>query len=811
MGGLIIAKAITLMDSRRDSYTEMLEATAGCIFFGSPFLGAESASMAAMMSVVGEKFGLATTSKLLDLMKPGDESLRDLRGEFLRLVSKTSPKIEVHCFWEEQNTDVAKMGVDFMKKHVGDTVATSFYALFKKAKEPFKIVSRESASFENAVTNSGLACNHRDLVKFDDSKDGRFQVMRGPLKRILHAAPSIAKNRLNSAPNIDYEGMKNITKALGGGVSIQARRKALEQKFALSSWLAKEVEFKEWLASEDLLNSQESDQKRGDCLWICGAEGRGKTGALLAGLRQIEGAIKESKKVETGKAAVLLVYCFCDPTEYSTAEELLKTIVWQLTQEQPAFTSYAKQFTERPGRQPVSLSIENLWQSLQDMFSDLTASSRIYIVINNLHSLSDESDSTRKLMELIKGDIEAMQNEEISRTSVHWLFSSRKAKPNIEANLRTDTVRVIDLEDEKYVDQVQLDLRRHAQKKVAKLGTEKGYKKDLAYFVTSLIGNRAQNTGWIDIAVDQLEDLPDMESSLRVRQVLKTLPQKLDDLLDGAWQQIFDANPRQADVIREVLRALVLTYEEPSLTELAVLTDFKTDEEGQGELRKIIELCSSFLVIKDTETSEATVCFKNDIAKPHLLSHADKLLGLSKEEKRWQHGELALRCFDHIVEKFTIPEKTEQANAEESAEKSEDQVQKGEDVETNAGDQESDAGSTDSSDDDVSEPETEPKAFPYMVKHWLHHASKATSDMADDLSKEENFWCANSPIRRHWLAQYAELLNIHFPTQNWTALHVAAAIGYRKLLSALIDNGYEGELTKYEEDWSNAPVGSVFH
>lgn len=152
----------------------------------------------------------------------------------------------------------------------------------------------------------------------------------------------------------------------------------------------------------------------------------------------------------------------------------------------------------------MSPKIETLWQSLQDMFSDLTDSSRIYILINNLHNLSEESDSTRKLLELIKEDLEVSKAGTVNRTSVRWLFTSRKARRIIDGNLNGNVNRVIDLDNVKYMNQVQLELRKHTQTKVANLSMKKEYKKDLAYFVSSLIGNRGTNSGWLDIIIDQL-------------------------------------------------------------------------------------------------------------------------------------------------------------------------------------------------------------------------------------------------------------------------------------------------------------------
>jgi hypothetical protein len=302
MGGLVIAKAVTMMDSQRDTFRKMFEATAGCIFFGSPFNGAQAASVAAMFSYVGEKFGQATTSRLLDLMKPGDDSLRELRGDFMRLVSKLSPKIELYCFWENHYTDIAKMASEFIAKReptmAAGRLSAAFYDLFKQAQGPIKIVERESATFGDVVDNLGLASNHRDLVKFEDFKDPRYQTIRDPLKKIIHGAPLVAKNRLNSIRDIDLDAIKNVTKALDGASASQ-RRKNLLQKFAPSSWLPTESEFKDWLA-KDVDPHEPGNRQRGDCLWIEGDEGRGKTGASIAALDEIEKEVKNEEHCDIG-------------------------------------------------------------------------------------------------------------------------------------------------------------------------------------------------------------------------------------------------------------------------------------------------------------------------------------------------------------------------------------------------------------------------------------------------------------------------------------------------------------------------------
>ena len=503
----------------------------------------------------------------------------------------------------------------------------------------------------------------------------------------------------------------------------------------------------------------------------------------------------------------MLAYYFCEPADACTAEEMLKSLIWQLTQEEHALATHAKHFTEKSDRR-ATFSVEVLWKSLQDMLSDTNATSRIYIVINYIHSLPSDSDATKKLLVYIKEDLQATAIENLSHSSVKWLFTSRKARQDIDRNLSSST-QVIDLDDDKYSDQVQLELRKHAQTKVAELSQKKEYKHDLAYFVSSLIGNRARKSGWVDITVEQLDMLPNTTNASTVRQRLKTLPQDLDDLLTESWEQVLKNNPTKTHLIIDMLRALVLTYEDPSLEELAILADHG----DLVELRDIVETCSSFLLTDPVGESEV-VRFKNDFVKTHLLEHSARLLGLSTEETQWQQGELALRSLAHLVEKYTLDGDEKRMEAEQQlAEKAQEEPAPSSKPDEPILVEDSIEENIPTVWDEYEDYEEDPEALPYMVKHWLHHASKSTLDLAEELSRQAKFWAPISLIRRRWLEQYKYISDnfgfiTEIPIQKWTALHVASSFGYKRLVCALLENGHGDELNKYD-DWSYAPVRSI--
>lgn len=803
MGGLVVAKAITIADSRRDKFPVMFEAIAAAIFFGTPFNGAPVASVAAMYAYLAEKAGTASTSKLLDLMKPGDEGLRELKHEFMRLVGKLSPKIDLLCFYEEQPTDFGKMAGLPDLFGMSKLVIPKSYADF---------VSRDSATLPG-VEEQGLARNHRDLVKFDGPKDDQWnQFVKDPLKRIIHGAQLAVKNRLNSVRDIDRKMINNIMEALDGA-QVSKKRRALAQTFASSSWITKEEEYQQWLSDEMKTGDEANTAHAADCLWIRGPEGRGKTSASLATVDEID----RIKDMDSNQGPVLLAYFFCESTtDYCTAEDVLKSIVTQLIDQQEMLASYAKLFAKKRGEgNKAQVTVENLWQTIQDMLIDEFIGSKVIFVLNNLHVLPEDSDSTIKLMKYLNAELQGTNNTDTKRVPTRWMITSREAH-NIEEALKIEGVRLVDLEDEKYGNQVQTALRKRAKERVTTLEKEKNYNKALAYFASSLIGKRAQNTQWIDITCVQLQELPEAESDLKVRRILERMPQDLTTLLNNSWLQIFKANEADVEKIKEMLRALVLTHEDPTEEELGVLAGFSSSEKEKAELRKFVEMCKPLLAIKRANN---TVSFMNVVVKTHLLENAKQLLGMSDEEKKWQHGVLALRSFSHVNESFNfpsqeqIPENGEDGGSveedQDEDENEEEEEEEEEDYDDEEDDDECDSESEPDSQDDM-DPEADilrDLALPYTVKYWLRHASKATREIAEDLSLEEDFWKSDSKIRHRWLVEYWRMTSTFdgFDYKTFTGLHIAASVGFRELVAALIRNGYEDQI-KIRDSLVNSPL-----
>ncbi|KAM0265560.1 hypothetical protein ACHAPA_007714 [Fusarium lateritium] len=830
-------EAICIAESRQDLFPGMFADIAGCAFFGTPFRGAEAASLACMLSSVGKKTGAATASKLLELMRPDDEGLNELRKEFVRLAIKISPKIEMQGFWEEHPTTIKDLNGMPQFLSALNIPLPKRYAEF---------VTRESAIVEGVMEAMGLAANHRDLVKFDSSKDERYTLVRGPLKRLINGSRLRVKNRHKATRGDAQESFDKARKTFEGAQP-HKQREMIKQSTATSTWFPKEPEFLGWLAPPDEKQST-SLVKKHDCLWVRGRDGRGKTSAALSAIEEIEKWVKEDEEEEDATAdkpvqvasRVYLVYFFCDKaTDYGTAEELLKSLIYQLIEKQKLAAVHTNFLLKKKGRetQPL-LTVENLWQVLQDILTDdVFVGTRIYFVVNNLEALSQDAVSTTTLLSFLSSELE--QDGSGRRSMVRWMFTSGQSW-DIDQALRKPLVRLVDLEDEKYGDQVQLELRKHAQTKVLELKAHKNYSRALAYFASSVIGQRAQNTQWIDITCDHLEELPRHENDLQVRRLLEVVPQDLDALLNAAWQSVFENNRAKTGEIKEMLRVLVLTYQDPTEKELRLLAglDAPTPEQ-ESELHDLILKCRPLIVLKGGDSSsESTVCFAEAVVKTHLLENAHKLLGLTGEDIKLQHGILGFRAFSHVLEMFDFPldvipepqgdEAGGNAGAvEENVAESKDDDDENKSASENDDDDTASSSSGESSDngeaeeeedDDDGEDKVEEQeededpeaaylkniAEAYAVKHWLSHASQATADIAEALSLEDKFWEGGSVLRRRWLTEHNRLTDSfkYYGRSELTGLHIAAAIGFRQLVSALMDNGYDGDKFVFDSDWS---------
>jgi hypothetical protein len=100
-----------LVDAHLDKlkYPHIYDSTVGLIFFGTPFRGAATLTIAKIVELAEQTFGKhQVLGKALRTSEEDDEALTSLLDGYLR-TTKGGIKPIVACFWEERPTNVAKI------------------------------------------------------------------------------------------------------------------------------------------------------------------------------------------------------------------------------------------------------------------------------------------------------------------------------------------------------------------------------------------------------------------------------------------------------------------------------------------------------------------------------------------------------------------------------------------------------------------------------------------------------------------------------------------------------------------------------
>ncbi|KAK3695717.1 hypothetical protein B0T22DRAFT_478346 [Podospora appendiculata] len=802
MGGLVIAKAMAIAASRPEDLDRMriVDCFAGAVFFGTPFHGSDEQGKALMLASFLQNVGQAIPSQMLAVLEPGRDSLNELRDDFVRIASR-EPKADIACLYELGKTN-----------YVGEQVGKWLPKLFKGVVEKI-VVTPESASLDG-FPSRGFSCDHRQLNRFDSAKDGRYEVVRGLLGGIVKTARTSVKKRLAASRHsaIDDTTFSRLSQSLNV-VEFRRKRESVENMSGDSSWILAEAGFLQWAAQKDA-NQSVPDYPS---LWVSGIEGQGKSKAAATAIQFLEQ--REAKNDLPGARNVLVAYFFCDSaSDSSSAENMLKSLMWQLVLKRRALAQYVKAFAAqqsgRAGHESggAQFDLATLWDGLTEMMRDDSVQ-EVYFVINNLHHLSSDLPSSEDfLRNYISSKVLTASHgvDNPIKSRVKWMFLSRD-RENIKAALLShahgpgpEVIR-INLDDGSKDSVLRYAVRAYTRERVKRLSQQQGYSLALQYFVSSLLEKRAEsNTTWVEVVCRLLEGLP--ANHAVVRKTLEAVPQDLDELIARTWAVELDPKKEGIETTKEILRTLAITYADPTVAELRVLAelDVVDGEEREAKVLEQIRACGPLLRVYSSsyggyydDEDTLRVTFIHPMARDALLGNkVRKLIGLSgddedKTEVKWQHGIVGLRCFSHTLEEL-------QFHADDTdllkrvAEPTPEDLAKEQLAELFP-------------DEEGSEyDEGEVTALEYPLKYWLQHGYEATADFVDTLDIGNGFWSADSAVRNRWWGSYASQ-DGSSELKNMTALHIAAYFGLLRLVDSLLASGHKHEIHLLDS-WDNTPL-----
>lgn len=532
MGGLVVSKALTLAATQpeKTEYMRIFECFAGGIFFGTPFKGSSAQAKAYLLATFLEKVGRAIPTQLLQFLDPGRDSLDELRRDFVNLAFK-APRANIACIFEQAETN-------YLQEKVAKWVRSSVF----KAGPKEIVVTEDSATLDGAVVR-GLACNHRELNRFDSAKDGRYEIVRRQLKDIVKTAQLVVRTRLRASQQsvVDDNTFRGLSESLNV-VDFERKRRSIENLSGDSSWILQEQKYLQWSTQTDA--SQPPEYRS---LWVSGDEGLGKSKAAVSVIEILKKREAESNLL--GARNVMVAYFLCDSTpDCSVAENMLKSLIWQLILKRRSLAQYVRMFaaqsqtkagTGGQGRDG-QFSLSTLWKGLTEMLRDPSVQ-EVYFVVNNLHYLSEDNPSTaefrKTLSEVLLTDPSAI--EDPIREKVKWMFLSRD-RDNIKAVLHEGhelgNLR-INLNDGSKSSLRRRHLRSYIRDRVKSLAHAKDYSLALQYFVFSSLEKRAEsNTLWVELVCRLLEELP--ANFVNVRKTLELLPPDPEELIKRMWTEV---------------------------------------------------------------------------------------------------------------------------------------------------------------------------------------------------------------------------------------------------------------------------------
>ncbi|QIW94960.1 hypothetical protein AMS68_000478 [Peltaster fructicola] len=807
MGGIVIAKALSIAKARKE-YEAIVTCTMGCIFFGTPFRGSNMAKIALMYSSV---FGNEAYESLLQFMKAEkNDTLEEVVADFVEISAKANPPIDLYCVYEEEptKTSYAEKGISKMngllQHNFFKAGATMLFEVGLNALGAgTHFVDKESAVLQTAKQH-GMTAGHSDLVRFNSMTDQKFLPVKIELDKMIRAATvNVRRRTFLSGQNLLTQRFVNQVRQTLEGVDMQLRYRAKAQNKPNKSWLLEEKVYQEWCKSNN--NNKDSHSY----LFVKSRPGLGKTDACIAAIKQIGRSIDEQQSdLNVSQNRNFLAYFLCEwSSGCCTAEDVLKNIITQLISQEGSLAQHARWFVSNPRYQisgegeanngaRATATVDNLWKCLLDIMEDEAVTS-MHIVLNNAHCLDANNSSTTAFLGKLREHAFNQDQLPPAQRRVRWLITSRNER-FVSEPLASNGVSLVDLEDDSEFGAKIKDARlMHAKTAVAKLKHDKEYGLELAYFVSRTLQNQSEDVTWIDIVCILLSAKPANSTEISIRRWLREIGSyNIRSLIDHCWRSILDGiksegtqlekiKPEDTKLeIEELMCALTIAFEPPTMAELSVLTQIQ----DLKRLKYLVKLCSPVVRIASDIEHKNKVVFANPQFKQRL---AEKYNG-EPEQKKHYHGLVAIRCFKHIKSHYRSKEFSPSATMAG--------LRRSKTVKARV-DKKSNVVISSAEDDEHDESDLASDNFTdaeclYPVRWLFEHLSEDPDTMQELFGDDPNFWGNTSELRNRWLAGFqvlsADLKDLS--ADGMSALHIASGIGAEKLVSLLVDKNGKASL-----------------
>lgn len=259
---------------------------------------------------------------------------------------------------------------------------------------------------------------------------------------------------------------------------------------------------------------------------------------------------------------------------------------------------------------------EEIDEASREMFQDMNGWAALCRIFGRLiEQVERRQQTTYLIVDALDECLEGQQNllkwiADLSSSRIKMLVSSRNW-PSIESGLSSATQKVL-LHLELNPDSISTAVDSYIDYKAAKLATSKDLDTETREAVQRHLKSNSSNTFlWVALVCQNLGR--DDTEPWNVLDMLHGFPPGLDELYERMASQFLTS--KNAEMCCRVLAVQTLVYRPLGLKELLSLTELPGNF-SERWLRKVVELCGSFLTVKDD-----TIYFVHQSAKDYLVEH----------------------------------------------------------------------------------------------------------------------------------------------------------------------------------------------
>ncbi|KAF4990552.1 hypothetical protein FDECE_14331 [Fusarium decemcellulare] len=517
------------------------------------------------------------------------ESTEKLKTIFLKILQSKDKG-----FLQAYRALVANMGKkglveSLMSEILRDVATLASYRVFQTATqhqvEELKVAIEEMNQVDPSLPDSA----------FEEKSTSNTHFGQGHINNLYDGSTqtNVAGNSYTAQGNMSF-GEQNMDEACLTALRLtdprDDKKRIEETKGGLLpdsyNWILENDEFKAWREETFPL------------LWINGDPGKGKTMSLCGIINEIS----PETKLDNQSSDKLLSYFFCEASDsrINTAASVLQGIIYLLANQSSSVVSCVQKRYQHAGK--TLFEDRNAWAALRGIFVDVLKALRSQTVYLIIDALDECRENREKLLQLII--------EELSWPHVKWIVSSRNWSDIKEILDNVPQKRRLSLELNELAVSDAVNL--YIQHKVKALARTKNYDSQLTKAVHDHLSSNSQSTFlWVSLACQMLQSLRKWET----KGELETFPPGLEPLYERMLEQVRTARKDRSNIYHKVICVILTVFRPISLDELGPLAEVPPAASDDESLTEIIELCGSFLTIR-----QRTVYFVHDSAKGFLMN-----------------------------------------------------------------------------------------------------------------------------------------------------------------------------------------------